>query len=97
MHLSQFATLITFDFPQHYNNPSDEDLTLENLLRITNEVIDYLNANFEQKIILVGHSMGGAVAGKCAETNKIIKGAIIIDVVEGTAIQALGFMEDLVM
>uniref|UniRef100_A0A7S3FXP0 protein phosphatase methylesterase-1 n=2 Tax=Palpitomonas bilix TaxID=652834 RepID=A0A7S3FXP0_9EUKA len=45
-------------------------------------------------IHLVGHSMGGAIAGKAGGKKRIkgLKGCIVIDVVEGTALSSLQFM-----
>ena len=54
----------------------------------------------EQSFIIIGHSMGGSIA--CFATEKIstsspyterIAGLVVIDVVEGTAMEALPFME----
>lgn len=53
----------------------------------------------DSTIIIVGHSMGGAIAAKFAEqiSNSPhaprVQGLIVIDVVEGTALEALPFME----
>jgi len=59
-----------------------------------------------QSIIIVGHSMGGSIATKTVhhvnENHKSdtwashIKGLFIIDVVEGSAMDALPFMESIV-
>lgn len=52
-------------------------------------------------MILVGHSLGGSICTRVADllTNKEkeprIVGAIVIDVVEGTAIEALPFMNQI--
>jgi len=64
------------------------------------EVVEYVSAKFpDPTIVIVGHSMGGAIAAKSTEellksqhADKI-QGLIVIDVVEGTAIEALPFME----
>lgn len=42
-------------------------------------------------LILVGHSMGGAIAVHAAELNKFktLQGVVVVDVVEGTAIGKL--------
>ncbi|KAF2078060.1 hypothetical protein CYY_000611 [Polysphondylium violaceum] len=46
------------------------------------------------KVVLIGHSMGGAVAVKAACSNKIenLTGLVVLDVVEGTAMSALSSM-----
>ena len=61
----------------------------------------------EQSIIVVGHSMGGSIATKAVnfaqnnlseeEWTKHIMGLFIIDVVEGSAMDALPFMESIVL
>ena len=60
----------------------------------------------ENSIILVGHSMGGAIATKALtkiqmnmedKLAKQIQGLFVIDVVEGSALEALPFMESIVM
>lgn len=45
-------------------------------------------------LILVGHSMGGAIASHAAASEEIknLVGLVVIDVVEGTALAALPFM-----
>eukprot|EP00916_Digyalum_oweni_P009089 GHVL01015297.1.p1 GENE.GHVL01015297.1~~GHVL01015297.1.p1 ORF type:complete len:248 (+),score=45.79 GHVL01015297.1:90-833(+) len=49
-------------------------------------------------IIICGHSMGGAIAARVAASKKIpnLKGVIVLDVVEGTAMQALPFMRGII-
>ena len=55
----------------------------------------------DKNVVLVGHSLGGSVCARVADilTNKEkeprIVGAIIIDVVEGTALEALPFMNQI--
>ena len=70
-------------------------------------MIGYLSENHpEASIVLVGHSMGGSIACKTVERvkdneadytfAKQIQGLFVIDVVEGTAMEALPFMESIV-
>lgn len=47
----------------------------------------------ESQIVLVGHSMGGAVAVKAASLIPNLSGLVVIDVVEGTAMDALASMQ----
>lgn len=47
----------------------------------------------EAPIILVGHSMGGAVAVRAAQLITNLYGLGVIDVVEGTAMDALASMQ----
>jgi pimeloyl-ACP methyl ester carboxylesterase len=102
--------IITFDFRGHgYNSMSEgEDLSQETLISDTLKVFQYIDNLFpEESIIVVGHSMGGSIATKSvAEILKNkekyqslfdkIQGLIVIDVVEGTAMEALPYMENIV-
>lgn len=57
-----------------------------------------MDRHHDKNVIIIGHSLGGSVASRITEqlTNQEkqprIVGCIIIDVVEGTAIEALPFM-----
>ena len=85
-----------------------EDLSQETLIKDTIQVLNFVNNLFPgEAIIVVGHSMGGSIATKTvAEIFKnqeaypilfeIILGLIVIDVVEGTAMDALPYMESIV-
>lgn len=46
-------------------------------------------------IILIGHSMGGAVAVEVASLLPTVKAVCVIDVVEGTALDALSSMQSI--
>ena len=83
-------------------------LDQENLVKDTLCVVQHVAAHLpEQSIILVGHSMGGSIAVKAAHAiqtsfkeeawAKHVMGAFVIDVVEGSAMDALPFMEDFVL
>ena len=101
---------MSFDFRGHgYNTLSHgEDLSVETLINDTVEVLQYINTTFpEDNIIILGHSMGGSVATKACgfvlkqkdkypELYDKIQGLIMIDIVEGTAMDALPFMENIV-
>ncbi|SDA06161.1 BZ3501_MvSof-1269-A2-R1_Chr10-1g02273 [Microbotryum saponariae] len=84
---------------------SAEDMSLE---RLVQDLIDLLKQMFKTadssspppNFILVGHSMGGAVVSTAcnriqAEIGTVI-GVVVIDVVEGTAIDALASMGSIV-
>jgi protein phosphatase methylesterase 1 len=102
--------VISFDFRGHgYNTMSQgDDLSEENLINDTITVLNYINEKYPlDNIIVIGHSMGGSVATKtCEEIFKNqdkykdlydkIQGLMVIDVVEGTAMEALPFMENIV-
>lgn len=83
-------------------------MSVENLVSDTILVIKEICKKYpEQSIIVVGHSMGGAIAVKTVfeasinntqeEWAKHVMGLFVIDVVEGTAMEALPFMENIVL
>lgn len=80
----------------------------ETLINDAIEVMKYVCHKYnEASIIVVGHSMGGSIATKATakalhdytseEWHKQIQGLFIIDVVEGSAMDALPFMESIVL
>ena len=82
-------------------SPNDEDLSeatmCEDIGRIVNMVKDKKSNNGTKvsSVVLVGHSMGGALAVRVAAKQLIedISGVVVIDVVEGTAVEALSGMQ----
>ncbi|XP_029668663.1 protein phosphatase methylesterase 1 [Formica exsecta] len=69
----------------------DEDLSADTLASDVAAIIDAIA--HDTPIILVGHSMGGAVAVKAAPLIPNLYGLGVIDVVEGTAMDALASMQ----
>lgn len=70
---------------------NDEDLSADTLAE---DVAGIIKATTENKpVILVGHSMGGAVAVRAAPLIPNLYGLGVIDVVEGTAMDALASMQ----
>ena len=79
-------------------------------MKDAHEVLKYISFDVEKfkerSLIICGHSMGGAIASKLvtniakfaedAELYKKIKSVFVIDVVEGSAIEALPLMEQIV-
>ena len=69
-YLRQTSTVCAFDFRghgEHYRKENENDLSEETLVNDTLEVLKYVVSKFpEQSIILVGHSLGGAIATKTA-------------------------------
>ncbi|OQV13326.1 Protein phosphatase methylesterase 1 [Hypsibius exemplaris] len=77
----------------------DSDLSAETLSRDIGDVLQALYPGDScPPVILVGHSLGGAVAVHAASRNLIpsLAGLVVIDVVEGTALDSLTTMEALV-
>ncbi|XP_039288014.1 protein phosphatase methylesterase 1 [Nilaparvata lugens] len=73
----------------------DEDLSIETM---TKDVVDVVLAAFPDvsSMVVMGHSMGGAVAVHVAHAQKLqqaMVGVVVIDVVEGTAVSALASMQ----
>ncbi|KAL7292364.1 hypothetical protein TKK_0013966 [Trichogramma kaykai] len=69
----------------------DDDLSINTL---ANDVVHILEAISENRpIIMIGHSLGGAVAVRAAPLIPNVIGVIVIDVVEGTAIESLRSMQ----
>lgn len=109
-HLKLTSTVVAFDFRGHgkHFSENDTDLSEATLVMDTIEVIRYISVQYpDRSIIMVGHSMGGSIATKATAkiTNdhaaeqwaKQIQGLFVIDVVEGSAMDALPFMENIVL
>ena len=103
------STVVAFDFRGHGSHYCDDETNLcqEVLFADTLAVLEHTRARFEGRtIIIIGHSMGGSIAAKVAhkienemagsELCKAINGLFVIDVVEGSAMEALPFMEQIV-
>lgn len=76
-------------------NDSD-DLSAETLVKDVEQVLHKLYGDSLPPIILVGHSMGGAIAVRTAllpTLEPFVQGIAVIDVVEGTAMDALASMQ----
>jgi protein phosphatase methylesterase 1 len=102
--------IISFDFRGHGFNtqtPSN-DLSEKTLINDTIEVLNHVHEKYpDENLVIVGHSMGGSIATKTCctilreeekykELYKKMQGLMVIDVVEGTAMDALPFMENIV-
>lgn len=99
-------TVYAFDFRGHGTHfcENEEDLSEATLIADTIKVFEHiLKLHPNSSINLVGHSMGGSIATKTAtkilnemkesELSRALVTLFIIDVVEGTAMEALPFME----
>jgi protein phosphatase methylesterase 1 len=73
----------------------EDDLSAETAANDIGAVIRAVYGDEPPPIVLVGHSMGGAIAVHTAATEQIptLAGLIVIDVVEGTAMEALASMQ----
>ncbi|XP_049885684.1 protein phosphatase methylesterase 1 [Pectinophora gossypiella] len=73
-----------------------EDLSADTLVKDVDLVLQKIFGNEMPCLILVGHSMGGAIAVRAAKLPSLmpyIEGLAVIDVVEGTAMEALASMQ----
>ncbi|XP_038207525.1 protein phosphatase methylesterase 1, partial [Zerene cesonia] len=74
-----------------------DDLSIETLIKDVEQVLHKLYGEDElPPLVLLGHSMGGAIAVRAAHLPALepyIQGVAVIDVVEGTAMDALASMQ----
>ena len=62
--------------------------------KVQNDEQDKWGSCHQSGVVLVGHSMGGALAARVAEARVDgLAGLVVIDVVEGTALDALAGMQ----
>ncbi|XP_072707072.1 protein phosphatase methylesterase 1 isoform X1 [Ciconia boyciana] len=73
-----------------------EDLSAETMSKDVGNVVEALYGDLPPPIMLIGHSMGGAIAVHTAVANLVpsLLGLCMIDVVEGTAMDALNSMQN---
>ncbi|KRT81914.1 hydrolase, partial [Oryctes borbonicus] len=73
----------------------DADLDLATLANDINDVIRGFYMDEIPPIVLIGHSMGGAVAVEAASIVEYAVGLCVIDVVEGSALESLSAMQNI--
>lgn len=87
---------LAFDLRGHGDTrtPDDTDLSAETLSNDIRHLILSLYPSEAPPIIMVGHSMGGAIAVHAAYRRLLpsLVGIVVIDVVEGSAMEALNHM-----
>ncbi|OXU17161.1 hypothetical protein TSAR_011490 [Trichomalopsis sarcophagae] len=69
----------------------DGDLSINTLATDVASILESVSEN--RPVILVGHSLGGAIAVRTAPLVPNVVGVVVIDVVEGTALDALRSMQ----
>ncbi|XP_076052134.1 protein phosphatase methylesterase 1 isoform X2 [Oratosquilla oratoria] len=88
---------LAFDQRGHGDSKTtdDVDLSADTLARDVGRVVDAVYRGQQPPVILVGHSMGGAVAVHTAYDQHLggLAGLVVLDVVEGTAMDALTSMQ----
>lgn len=104
--LQEFATLVTYDIRGHGQSKhagGEEDLSIDTLVQDAFEVLEFVaNKHPTATFAIVGHSMGGSIAVRLAKrlentnySEKIVA-LITVDVVEGTAMEYLPFMVEII-
>jgi protein phosphatase methylesterase 1 len=107
--LKSHVNVVAYDFRGHgatHTAERDEDFSGETLSTdsqkiitdIIKEDVEKLKSDETPRLIIVGHSMGGAIAAKTALLmDKLwMRGLILVDIVEGTAIAALPSMQRII-
>ncbi|XP_050314595.1 protein phosphatase methylesterase 1 isoform X2 [Anthonomus grandis grandis] len=89
--------IVALDFRGHGKTKTnnDTDLSLETLSMDVVDVANTLAEREKTSIVLVGHSMGGAIAVSASYKIDSLVGLCVIDVVEGTALDALSSMQSI--
>ncbi|XP_045896526.1 protein phosphatase methylesterase 1 isoform X2 [Micropterus dolomieu] len=73
-----------------------DDLSADTMAKDIGKVVEVLYGENPPPIMIIGHSMGGAIAVHTATANHVpsLLGLCVIDVVEGTAMDALNSMQN---
>ncbi|KAL9706688.1 hypothetical protein quinque_010206 [Culex quinquefasciatus] len=74
---------------------NEDDLSAETLAQDIGDILQTMYGESCPPVLLVGHSMGGAICVHVANMDVVpaLIGAVVIDVVEGTALEALASMQ----
>ncbi|KAL3267881.1 hypothetical protein HHI36_007021 [Cryptolaemus montrouzieri] len=89
--------VIAIDLRGHGETSTNDDanLALSTLSQDVASVVEKICENSDTPVILIGHSMGGAIAVDAAHLLDCVAGLCVIDVVEGTALEALSSMQNI--
>jgi len=92
------GALLAFDARGHGKSHDTRDYSLQALGVDMMDVIHYTVGRYslqEYDLVLVGHSLGGAVVTRLAHQMKPL-GLVVLDVVEGSALEALAMMNTVI-
>lgn len=91
------CTCLAIDLRGHGDTHTDDDgdLSAETMSNDVASVLTTMYGEEMPEFIMVGHSMGGAICVHVAERDDLptLVGVVVIDVVEGTAMEALASMQ----
>lgn len=98
-HVRKRCAVLAFDARAHGHSTAHDEADLSADVQVA-DAAELLIAFFKRKardiprLVLVGHSMGGAIAVRLAVSKRLdtVVGLVVIDVVEGTAMSALPYM-----
>lgn len=91
--IRKFGSVVAYDLIQHGNSSRNEQLTSANLQQEAQLVLDHCSELFPTaSVIVVGHSLGGALACKL-KFGKNVQGLVVIDTCENKAVASFPTME----
>lgn len=106
LQLQEFATLVSYDIRGHgySKHPEGEkDLSIETLVSDAMYVFKAVSQRYPQStFVILGHSMGGAIAVRLnkqledTDLRERVVALISVDIVEGTALEYLPFMAEVI-
>ena len=94
------AAILAFDCRGHGLSSNEKEYELS-LTQLSEDLVSIVNSSFPtlpKEVVLIGHSMGGSVVIDVASKKRIpnVLGVAVLDIVEGTAIESLPFMQQII-
>ncbi|KAK5639689.1 hypothetical protein RI129_012181 [Pyrocoelia pectoralis] len=89
--------ILALDLRGHGNTQTDDEtnLSLDVLAEDIEMIVSTVYGDNPVPIVLVGHSLGGAIVVEVASRISAVVGVCVIDVVEGTALESLSSMQSI--
>eukprot|EP00850_Spirogloea_muscicola_P004805 SM000021S06438 [mRNA] locus=s21:222641:231157:- [translate_table: standard] len=98
-HLREQVRVVAPDLRGHGSSctADDRDLSSQTLCKDVVALVQAMFGDNPPAIVLVGHSMGGAIAVRVAASRELptLAALVVVDVVEGTAMSSLQFMQSI--